>query len=116
MKEQYRINVYEDEYSNEIIARVRYNSNLDYWDGRNWSNGGVGLHKGLTKLKDGRYVLIYGTNWQGDKDYGTIISKEDALQEILKSQNLELLKMKKWKDLKILYEEKFQDLENLEEE
>jgi hypothetical protein len=115
MKEQYRINVYEDEYSNKIIARVRYNSNLDYWDGRNWSNGGVGLHKGLTKLKDGRYVLIYGTNWQGDKDCGTIISKEDALQEILKSQNFELLKMKKWKDLKKLYDEKYSNLEDDEE-
>jgi len=116
MKDQYRINVYEDEFKNEIIARVRYNAILDYWDGHNWRNGNPGKHKGLTKLKDGRYVLIYSSDWQGDKDFGIIISEHDALQEILKSQNLDLLKMKKWKNLKILYEEKFQDLENLEEE
>ena len=66
MDKQYRINVYNDEMSNEVIARVRYNSNLDYWDGHNWSNGGVGRHKGLTKLKNGQYVLINGSNWQGD--------------------------------------------------
>ena len=116
MKDQYRVNVYEDEMSKEVIARVRYNSNLDYWDGHNWRNGDPGKHKGLTKLKDDRYVLINGSDWQGDKDFGIIISKHDALQEILKSQNLDLLKMKKWKNLKILYEEKYSDLENLEEE
>ena len=37
------INVFDD---NNIIARVNYNSNLDYYDGHNYTNGGVGLHKG----------------------------------------------------------------------
>ena len=47
---EYRINVYEDAQHDEIIARVRYNQCLDYWDGRNWTSGGVGRHLGLTKL------------------------------------------------------------------
>ena len=29
-KKQYRVNVYE---GGDVIARVRYNQNLDYWDG-----------------------------------------------------------------------------------
>lgn len=115
MDKQYRVNVYIDELENEIIARVRYNANLDYWDGSNWRNGNPGKHKGLTKLKNGKYVLIKGSDWEGDIDFGIIISKENALQEILKSQKLQLLKMKKWRDLKKLYDEKYEDLEDLEE-
>ena len=111
---QYRVNVYED---GDVIARVRYNQNLDYWDGRNWTNGGVGRHKGLTKLQDGRYVLIHGTNWQGEKDWAEIISPEQALQEILKSGNTELLDTKKFSELKKLYEEMYMlEDDELEEE
>ena len=43
-KKEYRVNVYADEFMEEVIARVRYNQNLDFWDGRNWQNGGVGRH------------------------------------------------------------------------
>ena len=116
---QYRVNVYENQYNldGDVIARVRYNQNLDYWDGRNWTNGGVGRHKGLTKLQDGRYVLIHGTNWQGEKDWAEIISPEQALQEILKSGNTELLDTKKFAELKKLYEEMYMlEDDELEEE
>lgn len=111
-KKEYRVNVYQD---GEVVARVRYNQNLDYWDGRNWTNGGTGRHLGLTKLKDGRYVLIHGTDWQGEKDWAEIISPEQALQEILKSGNTELLETKKFRELKKLYEESFVDEEEDEE-
>ena len=108
MRKQYRVNVYENQYglilNGDVIARVRYNQDLDYWDGRNWQNGGVGRHKGITKLRDGRYVLIHGTDWQGEKDWAEIISPEQALQEILKSGNTELLETKKFTELKKLYE------------
>lgn len=101
-KKEYRVNVF-DEFG-DVVARVRYNSCLDYWDGRNWTNGGLGHHKGLTKLKDGRYVIIYGTDWQGERDYAEIITSEQALQEILKSGHEELLDTKKFRELKELYE------------
>ncbi len=31
-----RVNVYESEFCNDIVARVKYNEKLDYWNGRNW--------------------------------------------------------------------------------
>jgi hypothetical protein len=119
---QYRVNVYANQYDLDgvVIARVRYNQNLDYWDGRNWQNGGTGRHKGITKLKDGRYVILIGSDWQGERDYAYIVDADEALQEILKAQRLELLDAKKFAGLKKLYEEKYlleDDLEDdLEEE
>ena len=104
-KREYRINVYESQDLQEVVvARVRYNQDLDYWDGSNHVNGGTGMHKGITKLKDGRYVIIIGSNWQGSKDYGITVSAKDALQEILKSGNGKLLDTKKFAELKKLYE------------
>ena len=112
---QYRVNVYED---GDVIARVRYNSALDYWDGSNWLNGGTGRHKGITKLKDGRYVIIIGSDWQGERDYAYVVDADEALQEILKAQQLDLLNTKKFAELKKLYEEKYllEDDDDLEEE
>lgn len=106
MAKEYRINVYDNECQDEVVARVRYNQDLDYWDGRNWTNGGTGRHLGITKLKDGRYVLIHGTQWQGEKDYGLLCSADDALQAILKSGNIELLDTKKFKALKEMAQKK----------
>jgi len=83
-----RVNVYEDE---QIIARVKYNNNLDVWNGSNFQSGGVGHHLGLTQLKDGRFVLIHGSDWQGDFDWAEIITKERAIQEILQAENVDLL-------------------------
>ena len=84
------VNVYNSE--GEIIGEVKYNTNLDFWDGRNWTSGGTGCHKGLTRLKTGQFVLIYGTDWIGQKDRAEIISAEQAVQEILKSGNHGLFK------------------------
>lgn len=117
MSKEYRVNVYLNEYEkDEVVGRVRYNQILDFWDGRNYTCGSVGRHKGLTKLKDGRYVLIIGTQWQGERDYAYIITPSDALQEIMRSDNMELLKTQKFKDLRKLYDEKYGHIEELEEE
>ena len=53
-----KVNVLED---GVVIARVEYNNNLDFWDGHNWTCGSTGRHLGLTQLRDGRFVLIHGT-------------------------------------------------------
>ena len=113
MSKEYRVNVYEDE---EVIGRVRYNANLDYWNGSNWTNGSTGRHMGLTKLQDGRYVLIHGTQWQGEKDSAEIVSADEALQEIMRTQSLRLLDTKKFRGLKKLYEEKYANIEDLDED
>ncbi len=105
-KSERRVNVYEGpEFHEQVIARVRYSDNLDRWDGSNWSNGGTGMHKGITRLKDGRYVIIIGSQWQGARDYGYVVSPKEALQEILRSGNEELLEGKRFADLKKLQEE-----------
>lgn len=72
-----------DEHGDEIVAQVKYNDNLDFWDGSNHTCGSTGRHKGLTRLKDGRFVLIHGTQWQGERDTAEIITPEQAVQEIL---------------------------------
>ena len=94
-----RVNVYDGE---EVIAAVEYNANLDRWDGNNWTSGSTGRHKGLTRLKDGRYVLIRGTQWQGERDTGEIISADQALQEILQAEAAELLEKPMFAELKAM--------------
>lgn len=79
--------------SGSIVARVEYNENLDYWDGRNNTNGSTGRHSGLTRLKKTKqFVLIHGSQWQGERNYAEIISDEQAYQEIAGSENEELMK------------------------
>lgn len=95
------INVYDE--NNGIIARVNYNNDLDYWDGRNHTNGGMGMHKGITKLsKSDKYVIIVGTEWQGQSDKAYVVSDEVALQEILDAGCDELLEQGKFKRLRDL--------------
>lgn len=96
-----KVNVYED---GKVIARVQYNDNLDYWDGKNWTCGSIGRHLGLTRLrKSGQYVLIHGTDFQGEQDRAEIVTDEEAYQAIISSGNIELL-------------EKFPDLRRFEED
>jgi len=103
-----RINVYEYEIAKceggAVIGRVRSNNNLDYWDGNNYTCGSVGRHKGLTKLKDGRIVLIEETQWQGEQNIAYVISEKQAVDLILKSGNTELFDRTKFKGLKELQE------------
>ncbi len=92
-------------YDGEVIGQVAYNQDLDYWDGNNWTSGGTGHHKGLTRLVTGEYVLIHGTDWQGQQDYAEVITPEQALQEILKAGATELLDKPMFKELAKLREE-----------
>lgn len=96
------VNIYDE--NDQIIGRVNHSTNLDFYDGRNFSCGSVGNHKGLTKLKNGNYVLINGTDWQGCRDEAEIISSKQALQEILHSGNINLLEEKRFAELKKLYD------------
>ncbi|MFH2013792.1 MAG: hypothetical protein ABIJ17_02370 [Patescibacteria group bacterium] len=109
-----KVNVYscEDCFGQEIVGRVNYNDNLDFWNGSNWQNGGTGMHKGITKLKNGKYAIIIGSQWQGSKDYAYIVDEKEALQEILKSGNLKLLEEKRFSALR----KNFDEMNNMEEE
>jgi len=103
MKKQNRVSVVDGK-TKLVIARVRYNQDLDFWDGRSFSCGEAGKHKGLTKLQDGRYVLIRGSQLEGETHSAHIISKKEALKEIIKSNDLRLLKFKKFIELNKMYE------------
>ena len=85
----YRVPVISDE--GEIVARVRYNTNLDVWDGHNRTSGGIGRHAGIVRLRNGSFVIIHGTDWQGERDSAEIISADEALQAILQADNDALL-------------------------
>lgn len=89
-------------YGSNIVARVQYNRRLDRWNGSDWQYGGVGRHLGITKLQDGRFVLIYGTQWQGERDYGLVVSDRVALNAILSSDNAELLDEPRFAPLRAL--------------
>lgn len=91
-----KVNVYDE--NRKVVARVPYNNSLDVWDGSNFYNGGIGRHLGIERIKSGkykgRYALIYGTDWTGERDYAELVSDEEALQAVLK-YNDELLESDK---------------------
>jgi len=92
------VNVYDND--GNVVARVKSNSNLDIWDGRNYTNGGTGKHLGLTKLKKSKkFVLIFTSQWEGDRDYGEVVSDEFAFAQIARSESWELLD--KYPELKV---------------
>lgn len=102
MKKEIRVSVYND--FNEPIARVRYNANLDKYHDGAWYNGGIGYHKGLTSLSDGRFVLISHSDWHNDNPKAKIVTDEEALEAIKESDRYELLEKNQFEKLKQLHE------------
>ena len=96
------INVYDE--NGSVVARVQYNEKLDYWDGRNWTGGSAGRHLGITKLRDGSFVLIHGSQWESERSSAETVSPETALDAIMKSGNTNILEEKKFSELKKLME------------
>lgn len=90
------VNIYDN--NGDVIGIVEYNNNLDVWNGQNYQNGGTGRHLGITRVSDGSYVLIYGTDWQGERDHAELISEKEAFQKIMK-YSPELLEEEKFRDL-----------------
>ncbi len=102
------VNVYND--NGDLIATVKYNSNLDNWNGSNWQNGGTGHHLGITKLSDGTFVLIHGSDWQGDRDWAETIPPKKAYELIMKYDE-SMLEWKAFKELKRFEENLLQEVE-----
>jgi len=94
--EEEMVNVYED---GEVIAIIKVNRDLDC--GLNIS----GIHTGLARLADGRYVLIKSSDWQGDEDHAYIITEEEAFDFIVRSQNYHLFADPRFVELKSRFEE-----------
>ena len=102
------VNVYND--NGDLIATVKYNSNLDNWNGSNWQNGGTGHHLGIPKLSDGTFVLIHGSDWQGDRDWAETIPPKKAYELIMKYDE-SMLEWKAFKELKRFEENLLQEVE-----
>lgn len=83
----------------EIVGEVAYNDDLDFWDGHNYTRGSTGRHLGIARLESGDYVLIHGTQWQGERNHAEVIDAERAVQEILKSGNSTLFDEERFSEL-----------------
>lgn len=102
------VNVYNDK--GELIATVKYNNNLDVWNGSKYQNGGTGRHLGITKLENGTYVLIHGSDWQSELDYAEVITPKKAYELIMKYDS-DMLEWKAFKELKRFKEELLKEVE-----
>lgn len=81
-----KVPVYDD---GKVVARVEYNANLDFWDGRNMTSGSTGRHLGYTRLKSGKFVLIRGTQWDGERDTAEVVTADELLQAAVRTGHLE---------------------------
>lgn len=86
MSKMVLIPVFED---GKVIAQVEENNNLDFWDGRNYTSGSTGRHLGYTRLQSGKWVLIHGTQWQGERASAEVVSAEDLIQAAAKTNHLD---------------------------
>lgn len=91
------VEIYEE---GRIVGRVEYNNNLDFLHETNYQHGGLGMHLGFEKIKDGRYVLIYGTQWHDKKDYAEVATLEDVANAIVRAGKEELFEEEQYADLK----------------
>ncbi len=77
-----QVDVYKDYGFQDIVGKVKYNTNLDYlWKGFQARNGGKGQHRGLATL-GGMWVLIYADDRDGSKR-GVLIDSKRAWNQIL---------------------------------
>lgn len=81
-----KVPVFED---GQVITRVEHNTNLDFWDGHNWTSGSTGRHLGYTRLKSGKFVLIHGTQWQDEKDRAEVVTPGELIQAAARTGHLE---------------------------
>lgn len=106
MLELRRVNVYDEQ--GKIIGRVKVNRNLDTWYHNDYCYLECpGMHKGVTRLINGRYVFILTYDWDED-DFAEITTEEEVIKEILDSGNDQLLQIYELEDKVkeiLLYEE-----------
>jgi len=92
----------------KIVARVKYNEDLDQlWDGSNFTSGPgeTGMHKGIAQLRDGQFAIIIGSQWIGSSPYAYLVTPAEALHEILENRHEELLEV--FPSLLDIYKEKY---------
>ena len=83
--EEELVPVFDENY--KLVEYVEANRNLDEGTDAGWP----GLHHGLSRLSDGRYVLICETDWCCDRNVAYTITPSEALTLVLESNHEELL-------------------------
>ena len=83
-----------------LYTAIPGHTESDYWAHPHHS---VSYQKGLSALEDGTYMIIEQRRWIEQESIGYLITKEEALNEILEADNLSLLDMSGFKELKELY-------------
>ena len=85
-----KIPVYDD--NGGVVGIVNKNTKLDFWDGHNNTCGSTGRHLGYTKLrKSGKYVLIFSTQWQGERDSAEITTPRELIANAARAGCLDQL-------------------------
>lgn len=59
---------------------------LDRWNGSNFQYGGTGLHAGYAKLEDGRYLVVYRSQWEGDHTIAEIVDEARITQILAENE------------------------------
>ena len=95
-------NVDENNPLHTLFSSIPGHTEQDYWDQQ---NGGLSYHKGITCSEDGNFLIIEQRQWVEQESFGYMITKEEALKEIIVSDNLHLLDHPLFFDLKLLYEQ-----------
>ena len=83
-----------------LYTAIPGHTEADYWAHPHPS---INCQKGLTILEDGTYMIIEHRKWVEQESIGYLITKDEALNEILQAGNLTLLEQPSFKELKDLY-------------
>lgn len=97
--------LFEHSESDEVIADVKYNNDLDMFDGDDHFNPDRGRHLGFGQLDDGRFYLVFGTEYKGQHNYAVVVPAERIVKEALKSHNLHVLE--NYPELTQIYNDKY---------
>ena len=96
-----KVPVYDE--SGKYVTTATYNEDLDIWDGDRFCIG-YGLHLGITKLRDGRYALIYGEEDPGGEKKAEVVSDRMAMTAIIYSGHEDMLDEPRYARLGTLFE------------
>ena len=84
--------LYKSKYSDVKVSRISENRILGYDEDEK-------AYKGISKTANSEYIIIKSYEEKNKKNYGYIVTPEEAVKEILKANKADLFKTYKFKDL-----------------
>lgn len=85
----------------KLYENIPGHEERDYWNG---IKENICYQKSLSYLDENSYIIIEKKQWIEQETIGYIISSQEALQEIIHSDNLQLLDEVPFQALKVIYE------------